>query len=79
MIVYEIKNLGRRKWCGEVKAQTDAVEHVEAALMKVAHKNLMSRDIDFMGDVDRGQFIVGMGRVVGEYWRKGEGQGGEKP
>lgn len=70
MIVFEIKNLGRGKWCGTVKAQTDRPEHIEAALMRVAHQHLMSSDIDFDGDDVQGKFIVGGFRVVGEYKRK---------
>lgn len=69
-VVYEIKNLGRGKWSGEVKAQSDHKEHVENALMKIARKHLMSRDIDFKGDVDAGYFVVGGFRFVGEYRKK---------
>ena len=69
-VIYEVKNLGRGKWCGEIKAQTDAPEHVEAALMKIARKHLMSQDIDFDGDVDSGHIVVGGFRNVGEYRRK---------
>lgn len=72
--IYEIKNLGRSKWCGEVIAQTDHPEHVEAALMVAAQKHLASREIDFDGDVDFGKFIVGGFRVVGEYRRKAAGK-----
>lgn len=70
-VVFLITNLGRSKWCGEVAAQSEAVEHVEAALMRVAEKHLMSRDIDFNGDIDSGKITVGGFRVVGEYKRKG--------
>lgn len=69
-IVYEVKNLGRSKWHGEVVAQSMEPEHVEAALMNVAKKYLMSRDIDFAGDIDSGTFIVGGLRSVGTYKRK---------
>lgn len=69
-VLYEIKNLGRGKWCGTVKAQSEAVEHVEAALMRVAREHLMSHDIDFEGDIDAGKIIVGGLRPVGEYKRK---------
>lgn len=66
---YKIINLGRGKWCGEIKAQTDHPEHVEAALMRIARKHLLSDGIDFDGDVDSGFFIVGGFRKVGKYKR----------
>jgi len=69
-VIYEIKNLGRGKWSGEVVASSDHQEHVEAALMKIAEKHLMSRDIDFHGDTESGVFVVGGFRNVGEYRRK---------
>lgn len=68
-VTYEIKDLGRGKWCGEVRAQTDRPEHVEAALLRAAEKHLRSASIDFNGDTESGKFIVGMGAVVGEYRR----------
>lgn len=69
-VVFEIKNLGRSKWSGEVTAQADTVEHIEAALMRAAEAHLMSRDIDFAGDDHEGKITVGGFRVVGEYKRK---------
>lgn len=69
-VIFEVKNLGRNKWAGEVTAQSDAVEHTEAALERVALKHLMSREIDFDGDDHEGKIIVGGFRVVGEYRRK---------
>lgn len=68
-VVYEIKNLGRSKWCGEVRAQSDHPEHVEAALMKAAERHLRSRNIDFNGDIDSGTIHAGF-HTVGEYKRK---------
>lgn len=70
MVTFEIKNLGRSKWCGEVSVQIDNAEHIEAALLRVASKHLMSRDIDFDGDIDSGKITVGGFRAVGEYRRK---------
>lgn len=70
MITYEIWDLGRGKWRGEVQAQSEAPEHVEAALMKAAQKHLMSRGIDFDGDVHSGVFTVGGFRDVGQYRKK---------
>ena len=70
MITYEVWDLGRSKWRGEVDSQSDNPEHVEAALMKVARKYLLSRDIDFDGDIFSGTFIVGGFRSVGMYRRK---------
>lgn len=72
-VLFEVKNLGRTKWCGEVSVQIDNAEHIEAALLKVAERHLMSRDIDFDGDIDTGKFIVGGFRIVGEYRRKTKG------
>ena len=69
-VTYEVWDLGRGKWKGEVIAQSEEPEHVEAALMKVANRPLMSRDIDFDGDVFSGVFIVGGFRHVGMYRRK---------
>lgn len=69
-IIYEIKNLGRSEWCGEVTARSAHPEHVEAALVGIARKHLMSRNIDFNGDTECGNFTAGF-RVVGEYKRKG--------
>lgn len=69
-ITFEIKNLGRLKWNGEVSVAIDNAEHIEAALLREAEKHLMSRDIDFDGDIDSGKFLVGGFRVVGEYKRK---------
>lgn len=70
-VAYQIRNLGRLKWSGEVVAQSEAMEHIEAALVRVAQKHLMSRDITVEGTDELGKFLVGGFRVVGEYERKG--------
>lgn len=53
-VTYEVWNLGRSKWKGEIVSQSQEPEHVEGALMRIANKHLMSRDIDFDGDVFSG-------------------------
>lgn len=69
-VTYEIWDLGRDKWKGEVVAQSEEPEHVAMALMKIARNHLMSRDIDFDGDNFSGTFIVGGFHEVGRYRKK---------
>lgn len=69
MVTYKLMNVGRRKWCGEVRAQTDEPGHVEMALLRAAGPHLMSQDIDFNGDNEKGDITVGGCRVVGTYER----------
>lgn len=66
---FKIIDLGRDKWTGIVKAQSDEPEHVEHALLLEVKKHVMSRDIDFQGDTDAGFIVVGGFRVVGKYRR----------
>lgn len=70
MITYEIWDLGRDKWRGEVQARSESVDDVEDALMREARRHLASRGIDFDGDVHSGVFIVGGFREVGRYRKK---------
>ncbi len=68
-IFYELKNVGRNKWCGDVSVRVDVREHIEAAIILEAQKHLMSRDIDIAGNRERGTIFAGL-RPVGTYERK---------
>ena len=67
-IIYKLIDVGRAHWSGEVVIHQDDPEYIEAKIEQEARKHLGSRDVQVVGEIDKGIILAGM-RPVGRFER----------